>query len=60
MHRKGGSVLSAAIAHWYFISTWACPICGRENTIRERRYDERPEKPEDRHEYVEHWDGCGV
>ena len=37
--------------HWYFITTHACPVCGRENVYRERRYDNRPEKYEDRHSY---------
>lgn len=39
--------------YWYFISVWACVLCGRTEEIRERRYGPRPERWEDRHEYVE-------
>lgn len=37
--------------HWYFITIHSCPVCGNEDVYRERRYDERPEEWEDRHEY---------
>ena len=42
--------------HWYYISVTACALCGREKVYRERRYDPRPERWEDRHEY--HEDAC--
>lgn len=48
----------ALVPHWYFISTWECPICGRSKTYRERQYTPRPEAWEDRHEYREVWDYC--
>ena len=44
--------------HWYYISVDYCPLCSKDETIRERRYDERPEKYEDRHEFKESYDYC--
>jgi len=38
-------------SHWYFISITECVLCGNTEEIRERRFDKRPEKWEDRHEY---------
>jgi hypothetical protein len=39
---------------WYFITVRTCVLCWKEETIRERRYDEKPENPDDRHEYQEY------
>lgn len=44
--------------HWYFITLSECPVCGRSEETRERRYDKRPERWEDRHEYADHYDYC--
>lgn len=35
-----------------------CPVCGRSDTERERRYDPRPEAWEERHEYYTAYDWC--
>ena len=44
--------------YWYFISVEYCPVCGRDDTWRERRYSPRPEKWEDRHSFKEVYDWC--
>lgn len=36
---------------WYFTAIHACPLCGREDVYRERRWDEKPANPSDRFEY---------
>lgn len=46
--------------HWYYITVHYCPLCGREETFRERRFDPRPEDWKDRHEFLERWDYCGA
>lgn len=46
--------------YWYFVTTVACPICCRGKTYRERRYEEKPDDPQKRYKYIEHWDGCNV
>lgn len=44
--------------HWYHISIWYCPICGKDDTIRERRYGRKPKTWEKTHEFREVWDYC--
>jgi hypothetical protein len=44
--------------YWYFISIRYCPICGRDDTTRERRYDPRPDDPSARRDFKEVWDYC--
>lgn len=39
--------------HWYFISIVSCVECTHKEVYREIRYDKRPEKWEDRHEYTQ-------
>lgn len=46
--------------HWYYIVVHYCPACGGERVFRERRYGPRPEAWEDRHEWKEVWDYCGI
>lgn len=36
---------------WYFISYIECPVCGKEEEFRERRFGPRPEAYEDRHDF---------
>lgn len=38
--------------HWYFIRVYECPICGRWEEERERRYGPKPERAEDRYEFL--------
>ena len=47
-----------AATHWYFMSTWGCPVCGHENTLRFRRTGAKPTEWAERHEYVERYDWC--
>ena len=44
--------------HWYFIDEDYCPICGGSKVYRERKYTERPERYEDRHDFEEVYDYC--
>lgn len=41
-------------SHWYFIYQSECVLCGAYEEYRERRFTERPEKWEDRHEYEQY------
>ncbi len=43
---------------WYFIYSNYCPICGRTDEWRERRYGPKPDKWEDRHQFSEVYDYC--
>lgn len=44
--------------HWYFITIYECPVCGRGSEERERRYTPKPEREEDRYEFVQDYDNC--
>jgi hypothetical protein len=44
--------------HWYFITYYECPVCGRGQELRERRYGQKPDRWWDRHEYVDDYDHC--
>jgi len=44
--------------HWYFITVYICPVCGREEEYRERRYTPRPENWEDRNKIIEEYNWC--
>lgn len=44
--------------YWYMTYVEYCPVCGKEDTWRERRYTPRPEKWEDRHDFKEVYDWC--
>lgn len=50
----------AAAKYWYYIIEDDCPVCMRTSTERERRPGPKPIMWEDRHEYTETWDGCGL
>ena len=39
---------SAMKPHWYFITYRECPVCGRCEEYRERRYTKKPKRPEER------------
>jgi hypothetical protein len=38
--------------HWYKMYVGECPVCGRDQSFRERVYGERPEDRKDRYEYL--------
>ena len=44
--------------HWYYVSIVYCPVCGRDNTYKERRFGRRPKRWQNRHSYEEVYDGC--
>ena len=46
--------------HWYFITTFYCPLCGSTREIRDRRYGRRPKDEAQRRQFIEDWDGCGI
>ena len=46
--------------HWYYVTSFYCPLCGRVDTYRERRYTRRPKRWENRHCLTESWDYCGI
>jgi hypothetical protein len=37
--------------HWYFITYEECVYCGCSETTKERRYDDKPIDPNDRHKF---------
>lgn len=43
---------------WYFISISECPVCGRGDEVRERRYTEKPTDPHERYEFLIIYDYC--
>ena len=44
--------------HWYFFTIRYCPICGHDDTTRERRFDPRPDDLSARRDVKEVWDYC--
>jgi hypothetical protein len=46
--------------YWIYTEVWYCPVCGRGETFKERRYDKKPEEWEKRNEYRESYDYCDV
>lgn len=44
--------------HWYFIHTDYCPVCGRDDTSRERVYGISPDDPQERRAFHESYDWC--
>jgi hypothetical protein len=46
--------------HWYFITTFYCPVCASEEVFRERRYGRKPKWWGECHEIIDRWDGCNA
>ena len=44
--------------YWYYVHTDYCPVCGKDDTARERIYGPRPEAREDRSSFHETYDWC--
>ena len=44
--------------YWYRITIHYCPVCASEEIFKERQYTPRPEKWQDRNEFVEMYDWC--
>jgi len=45
--------------HWYYITTFCCPMCGKEHVYRERKYTIKPPAASKRRTYHDRYDGCG-
>ena len=43
---------------WYMTEIHECPVCGRGNTYRERRFTPKPAKEADRYKFVQAYDNC--
>ena len=46
--------------YWYKKTVYYCPVCGRDDTYKERRFDEKPEEWEKRFTFKEVWDYCDI
>jgi len=46
--------------YWYFYWTQFCPVCGHEESGKERRYTKKPERWTQRHVFDEVYDWCDV
>jgi hypothetical protein len=47
--------------YWYKITTYYCPICGKDDTFRTRVYEKdvpRPPEWNNRHEFRDMYDWC--
>lgn len=44
--------------YWYFVVTTECPMCGRWDAYRERRYTAKPNDPKERYSYEQVYDYC--
>ena len=44
--------------YWYHTTYFHCPVCGREDKMRERRYTKKPKSFMDRWEFLEEYDNC--
>ena len=52
---------SVANKHWYKMYVGECPVCGRDQSFRERVYGKRPKNPKKRYVYLnqfETYDHC--
>lgn len=39
-------------AHWYRFNLGECPVCGRDQSYRERVYGRKPKDPKKRYVYL--------
>jgi hypothetical protein len=46
--------------YWYKLYVQVCPVCGKEDSWKERCYTPKPESPEERISYKEIYDYCGT
>ena len=61
--RDLGSPPTARIVdtYWYKTTVYYCPLCGRDDTYKERVYDEeKPKEWEKRFTFKEVWDYCDI
>jgi len=46
--------------YWIFKTIYYCPICGKEQIYRERKYTEKPNNYNLRYELIESYDYCDI
>ena len=46
--------------YWIYKTIDYCPVCGREDIYRERRYTKKPKLFNNRQEWVVHYDYCNM
>ena len=46
--------------YWYKTTVYYCPLCGRDDTYKERQFNEKPEEWEKRFTFKEVWDYCDI
>jgi hypothetical protein len=44
--------------HWYKITIYYCPLCGKETEYRERQYTKKPKDVNKRIITIYHYDYC--
>ena len=44
--------------HWYLMTYGECPVCGRSNKSKERRYTKKPKSIRERYCYDSSYCGC--
>lgn len=55
---QGNSPIIKKEGYWYYITETYCPVCGKEETTKERRYEPRPKDRQDRGEVYDQYCGC--
>lgn len=45
-------VVGGTAPYWYKFYVGECPVCGRDCSFKERQYTPKPDKWEDRYEYL--------
>lgn len=43
---------------WIKFTIYECPLCGRGKTYKERMPLPKPEDPQERYEFITHYDWC--
>lgn len=44
--------------YWIHFTIYECPVCGRGGEYRERRYDAKPDNPDQRYTFENLYDNC--
>ena len=44
--------------YWYYTTWYYCPVCGKTDTYRERKYGYRPKLWKNRNKEIEDYDYC--
>ena len=46
--------------YWYHITTWYCPVCGKEKISKTRKYTKKPKDYNKIYEILADYDYCDV